>query len=100
MLVRICDIVATVRHVELPAKCPGCGKKVVEVSEINLTDSFIDGKVLPPDGEELELDCIWDFESDLKARWEYGEMFIVTGYRCRRCKHLLVEGDFHEQDGD
>jgi hypothetical protein len=39
MLIRICDITATVRHVEVPAKCPGCQEPVEAVSEINLTDS-------------------------------------------------------------
>lgn len=83
MLVRICDIAATVRYVEVPTKCPGCQEPVEAVSEINLTDSYVDGKIILPDEKGVGPESIWDFESNLRATWEYGEYLVVTGYRCR-----------------
>ena len=100
MLVRICDIIASVRHVELPTKCPSCQEPVEAVSEINLTDSYIDGKIIPPDEKDVDPESIWDFESNLRANWDYGESCIVTGYRCGRCRHVLIEGAFHDEEGD
>ena len=100
MLVRICDITATTRHVEVPTKCPGCQEQVEAVSEINLTDSYIDGKIIPPDETDLGPESIWDFESTMRANWEYGEYLVVTGYRCGRCHHVLIEGGFHEEQAD
>ena len=92
MLVRFCDIVATVRHVELPTKCPSCHKKIVELIETNLSDCFIDGKLTQENSDD-----VGDFEPDPKASWDSGETFIVTGYRCGVCHHVLIEGAFQEE---
>ena len=88
-------IVATVRHVELPTKCPKCRRKIVEVSETNLCDGFIDGKLTADDVEDVA-----EFEPNSGSSWEYGENFIVVGFRCGRCHHILLEGAFHELEGD
>lgn len=95
MLVRICDITATVRHFELPETCPSCREKIIEVNETNLSDVFIDGKLTAEDQDDVA-----DFEPDPKAGWDNGETFIVTGYRCGRCQHVLIQGEFHDEEGD
>ena len=95
MLMRICDITATVRHVELPAKCPACGKRIKNAVELNLSDGSIAGAIADADPDDDA-----QFEPDAQASWEHGETFIVTGYRCGRCHHVLIEGQFHEEDGD
>lgn len=95
MLVRICDIAATVRHAELPKKCPKCRRKLVEVSETNLCDGFIDGRLTAETADDVA-----EFEPSSGSSWEYGETFIVVGYLCGRCHHVLVEGAFDEVDGD
>ena len=95
MLVRICDIVVTVRPVELPKKCPKCRRKLVEVSETNLCDGFVDGRLTAENADDVA-----GFEPGSGSGWQYGETFIVVGYRCGRCHHVLVEGAFDEVEGD
>ncbi|MFT3840787.1 MAG: hypothetical protein QM723_27600 [Myxococcaceae bacterium] len=90
MLVRICDLISIVREIELPEQCPECGEKLDRVNETNMTDAFIDGTLtVPAPGEVAEF-----LPTD---SWEYGETFIVVGFRCAHCSHVLVEGDFVER---
>lgn len=95
MIVRICDVAVTVRHIELPKKCPKCRRKLVEVSETNLCEGFIDGTLTTENPDDVAA-----FEPGPGSSWEYGETFIVVGYRCGRCHHVLAEGAFNEVDGD
>jgi uncharacterized C2H2 Zn-finger protein len=95
MLIRFCDIVATVRHVELPTKCPGCGKPIKAVTELYLGDGCIDGTLTVEDADDVA-----NFEPDHGASWRDGETLVVTGYRCARCHHVLTQVAFQEEEGD
>ena len=95
MLVRICDIVATARHVKLPTKCPSCANRIEAVTEIYFGDGYIDGKLTTEDADDIA-----DFEPNPDAGWKDGETLVVTGFNCGRCHNVLIEGAFHEEEAD
>lgn len=95
MKLRICDVVATYRSVEIPGKCPGCNRDLTGIGALKesvLADRDWVGRFIPHDTN------LWDTGS-VEHDYSVGGDGIEFPFQisCSACKHILVEATIKEE---
>jgi hypothetical protein len=91
--VTIADITIRYRDVEIPEKCPSCGRSFTEpesanLREVDYVDQYMYGWLMDEEGDRK----VWEpAGTPSYGQLEFGESNIVVGYSCA-CTEVLVSG--------